>query len=530
MRYKRSIGLLLASLIPACGGSGGGSGGPDAGGGGLCVDPGDVELPQGLYGSPADFDRSACTPGALAGVDPSGFWFMEADPQPKFSAGPVRIALDCKTGVSATVASVAEPVSMPVAMLDDDDLFFRRQAEYSWGSYIQAYDLCGVDGDGNLIGRGVRCYSGDFGDQCSEQAITVKPFGRLPGEGDADGLELVSEYNGPADAPWPDDFTANVAIHGDVAYVARGGDAVRIVDVSDPAHPSELSSYPAQSDNFNDLAVVEAAGKVYLLVASQVFGIITLDVTDPANPVEVNRFTIPNGSGVHRLFVDHTSAPLRAFLADGASPTMAVYDVTDPTTPTLITTWDAPDPNFGVHAVFAKGSRAYVNATVGGMFVVDLDASGGPAEVGHYIGPDPYSHASMPATFGGRKVVLHSDEGFDAHIEILDDDPASQSYMTKIGDFQLRREVSVHNYRIIGNTAYVAHYQDGVRLLDLSDPTKPTQIAYYNSWNPDTAPGALLEGAVQPRGLRRPDLPGRHPARPADPPPQMIAPTSLRSS
>ena len=498
MQYRISICLVLASLIPACESNNGGSGGggnPDAGGA-QCVDPGDVELPQALYGSPAEFDRSACTAGALAGVDPSGFWFMEADPQSKFSAGPVRFSLTCEDGISATVASVAEPVPMPTVMMNDDDLFFRRQLDFDGFSYVQAYDLCGVDGDGNLVGRGVRCYFGDFGENCNEQAITVKPFGRVPGEAEADGIELVSEFNGPADNPWPDDFTANVAIHGDVAYVARGGDALHIVDVSDPAHPSELSSYPAQSDNFNDLAVIEANGKVYLLLASQVIGAITLDVTDPSNPIEVNHFTIPNGSGVHRLYVDHSTTPLRAFLADGAAPTMAVYDVSDPTNPTLITTWDTPDPNFGVHAVFAKGSRAYVNATVGGMYVVDLDAAGGPAAVGHYIGPDPYSHASMPVDVGGRKIVLHSDEGFDAHIEVLDDDPASQSYMTKIGEFQLRREVSVHNYRVIGNTAYVAHYQDGVRLLDLSDPTNPTQIAYYNTWDPDSAPGALLEGAV----------------------------------
>jgi hypothetical protein len=102
----------------------------------------------------------------------------------------------------------------------------------------------------------------------------------------------------------------------------------------------------------------------------------------------------------------------------------------------------------------------------------------------------------MPAVVGGRKIVLHGDEGYDSPLEIIDDDPASQSYMEKIGELVLRKEVSIHNFRVIGDKAYVAHYQDGVRVVDLSDPTSPTQVAYFNTWSPETAPGGLLEGTV----------------------------------
>jgi len=34
----------------------------------------------------------------------------------------------------------------------------------------------------------------------------------------------------------------------------------------------------------------------------------------------------------------------------------------------------------------------------------------------------------------------------------------------------------------IGNLAYAAHYLDGVRVLDLTDPTAPAMIGYYNTW------------------------------------------------
>ena len=46
--------------------------------------------------------------------------------------------------------------------------------------------------------------------------------------------------------------------------------------------------------------------------------------------------------------------------------------------------------------------------------------------------------------------------------------------------------------------AYFTYYQDGVRVLDLSDPTQPTQRGYFNTWDPQGAASSsrFFEGAV----------------------------------
>jgi len=36
----------------------------------------------------------------------------------------------------------------------------------------------------------------------------------------------------------------------------------------------------------------------------------------------------------------------------------------------------------------------------------------------------------------------------------------------------------------IGSRVYAAQYRDGVRVVDISDPTAPSLIAYFNTWIP----------------------------------------------
>src|SRR5690606_34580677 len=40
----------------------------------------------------------------------------------------------------------------------------------------------------------------------------------------------------------------------------------------------------------------------------------------------------------------------------------------------------------------------------------------------------------------------------------------------------------VHNVEIFGDTAYVAHYEAGVRVLNIIDPENPIEIGWYDTY------------------------------------------------
>ena len=104
-------------------------------------------------------------------------------------------------------------------------------------------------------------------------------------------------------------------------------------------------------------------------------------------------------------------------------------------------------------------------------------------------------------TFAGRTLAFEGGEYQGTHLRVLDvTDPAD---MRLIGEYGLRPELSIHNMVLKGTRLYIAYYQEGVRVLDVSVPPKPREVAYFNTFR-ETDPGRdgnLFEGAI---GIRVP--------------------------
>ncbi|CAM4516388.1 LVIVD repeat-containing protein [Myxococcus xanthus] len=67
----------------------------------------------------------------------------------------------------------------------------------------------------------------------------------------------------------------------------------------------------------------------------------------------------------------------------------------------------------------------------------------------------------------------------------------------------MRYSTSIHNMILKGERLYVAWYHEGVRVLDVANPTQPRQVAHFNTFretDPHRADGAF-EGAI---GIRVP--------------------------
>lgn len=306
-------------------------------------------------------------------------------------------------------------------------------------------------------------------------------------DGLATGLSLVGEL------PF-ENRGYDVAIDGTHAYMV-GPDGFDVVDVADPAHPMRVGHVDGE---YNDVEVVRGGGKVIAYLAPiNNNGTAIIDVTVPNGPVRAG--AIPAYS--HTVFVTRDTTPPRLYLGN-YTENVPVYDITNPAIPVLVASVPIRGSGnaAGIHDIHVDGTRIYADKTIDGVVGVDV-ASGfsTPVELGRI--KTSYSHATWAGTAGGRKIAIHGDEGMTvsdggAFLRVIDADEASPTFMKEIGRYQSRKSVGIHNMTIVGDRAYVAYYQDGLRVLDLSTPTQPREIAHYNTFDVATAPGMPFEGAL----------------------------------
>lgn len=463
--------LLLATFVTACGGT-------DE------VVPADAAIDAPIDGIPDPFDgrfdegsefpRTGCRAGALAGFARTNVW------------SPLGLRTDTVGGALRTfVADFVGEKQIP-HILTDDDLILRQTTfipdNQSW--LLEAKDICEVEADGTLHGWSVFCYDAQ---NCFQPVpFDVAPTKRIAGESEAMGITLLGEL--ALDAP-----PMNVRVVGNVAYVVIGIGAggLRTVSLANPAAPALLGSYvPAEPNFFNDVKLVDTGGRRYAVLAGSPSAVI--DVTAPATPSLVATIPVP----AHTVFVEGTMA----YLVTGYTDVLHVVDLADPRAPVERAAFEVPGltTNAGFHDLYVEGGFAYLSAYSHGLVVVDVRTPTAPTVV-DMTAADParrYWHSPWRTQVGARTFVLNGDEGGGSGLRILEGDPASATFLDTVGEWHLRDDISIHNVMARGATVYLSHYQDGIRVLDISNPATPTPIGYFNSWREEMATAAYFSAAI----------------------------------
>lgn len=473
----KSLSWLVVIVLVACGDGGGDAPPPDAPApppdASASFIPGCAEVAQTsteMFATPAEL--GPIVPGTLAGWNPDGRWFLT-----ETRVGGSSSFHFARTGSQVIVDRDAERPGT----IDDDVLFQRTKLTFGEQSYIIAKRVANRLPDGSLRADRVVC-DGAMCRHCAAKLVRAERHDPQP----SDKLTLVGELG----ASWPAGYTFNVRVAGTLAYVIRI-DGLYIIDVADPAAPVQLGHYQRPGDGYsNDLKIVDAGAKRYVLIADTPVDVV--DVTDPAAPQLAATIT----EEAHTLFTEARDGTTYAYFGnyDGSTP---VYDVTNPAQPVRLGRYQSGGSN--VHDLSVSGGVAYLNAWEAGFHVVDFTNPAQPARLGAWAPtPTGTSHSNWTATIAGRKVAVHGEEAYGAHLDIVDVDPASPTFMQPFATYKTRDWVSIHNIMVLGTKAYFTYYQDGVRVLDLADPAQPRLVGYHNTWDPqgDASTSQFFEGAV----------------------------------
>ncbi len=179
-------------------------------------------------------------------------------------------------------------------------------------------------------------------------------------------LNLIGHYDTPGSAK-------GVFVSGNYAFVADGLYGVRIIDVSDPTNPVEISYYDSPGIAHKVFVVSNL-----LFVADGPEGLRIVDITNPLSPVEISHYNTPgNAMGIYVLYP-------YVFLADGSSSGIRVIDVSNPYAPYEIAQYITPG---GAVDVYYHIGYIAVADGLGGFRVLDASALPYIYEFGYYDTP-----------------------------------------------------------------------------------------------------------------------------------------------
>ena len=209
-------------------------------------------------------------------------------------------------------------------------------------------------------------------------------------------------------------------------------------------------------------------------------GLHIVDLSDPTTPTLISQVTSAD-SGYNRI---HNVFYADGFLyeADSRTQVVKVFDVSDPNNPSFVRDITAAANPF-VHDVTVRGSRLYASGWSGGTFVYDVSDVGTSAPLLGSVASGGNSHSSWVTSDGETLIVAREANGADVRIFDISD-PNSAVLLSTMSAASLGISAfSPHNPVLFDDDLlFISWYQAGVQVIDISDPLNPVRVGDYDTF------------------------------------------------
>ncbi len=264
-------------------------------------------------------------------------------------------------------------------------------------------------------------------------------------------------------------------------YTAPNGDEYAIIcheegtifyNITDRTNPVEVGYIPGPSSIWRDIKVNDQYAFIVTEGADSGAGLQTVSLVDPENPVLVNTWD-DKFLTAHNLFIDTTRS--LAYVC-GTNKGMHVIDISDPVNPVQTKIWRALG-HYYIHDLMVANDTVWAGAVYEGrMHAIASPDAYTLTEAFSWSYAGAASHAGW--LHYDHRFFIGCDEAGGGHVRIWDvSDPLD---ITQISSYQVGSGTSVHNIFVKGQFAFISYYTEGTRVLDVSDPYNPQEVAYYD--------------------------------------------------
>jgi hypothetical protein len=286
-------------------------------------------------------------------------------------------------------------------------------------------------------------------------------------------------------------------------------------DVTDPRNIVQVASVQVDARTVNDVKVSEDGAVCAISregASNRRNGLVLLDCSKIAAqgvPI-LAQYDDELTGGVHNVFIDKDH-----IYALSAGRRYDIINIEDPRAPRRVGRFELDTPDHSIHDVWVIDGIAASSNWTDGVVLVDVGGGGkggspsNPVKMGQYAYPSGWNHAAWPyrSPSTGKFYVFAGDEHFPIErnpqgidrfkgpavaaagwIHVIEfDDPANPR---EVARYEVP-EGGTHNFWIENDVLYVAYYNQGLRVVDISGEllgnlyTQGREIAYFLPDDPE---------------------------------------------
>lgn len=212
------------------------------------------------------------------------------------------------------------------------------------------------------------------------------------------------------------------------AYVVNeSGGGMQIIDLSDlPNSATLVGTYNGFSTSHN--IYIDEPNAMLYAEGTGGSAVRAISLAEPLNPVQLSTF----GIECHDIYARDNIV----YISEGGSGSIGIYDLSNPSSPTFISRFQIPSSGY-VHNAWLSDDGNYLMTT---------------------------------EETTGKTVKLWNVEDFN-NVFLVDEYLAPSNL--------------AHNTHLKGNYAYISHYADGLRIVDISNPVNIFEAGFYDT-SPNT--------------------------------------------
>ncbi|HET7584210.1 MAG TPA: choice-of-anchor B family protein [Gemmatimonadaceae bacterium] len=452
-----------------------------------------------VFGSAIAFDGDAVLVSAPRANDGAGrIYRIERDASGSWSRAAALPTPDSTTGFGGSIAVGGNVVlvGMPNADYGEGQALIMRTANNSWSVASAVHgDSKGLT---SITGKKVSCASGkaNIFDCSNVDLLSFLPISEIGG---ARGVALNDMWG------WTDPQTGH-----EYALIGRM-DGTAFVDITDAMHPRYLGSLPktpnSQSAPWRDIKVYKNHAYVVADGAGphgmQVFDLTRLRDVKGVPVTFTEDAHYDRIASAHNIVID-TATGFAYTVGNGQGGEtcgggLHMIDIRSPEQPTFAGCF--ADPATGragtgyihdaqcvvYHGPAAKfrGRELCFNSSETALGIADVTDKKHPVALAHVGYPNVgYTHQGWLTD--DQKYFFMDDELDELEGQVQGtrtmvwdvSDPTDPILVTQ---YVSKNRATDHNLYIVGNTMYESNYVSGLRVLDISDPTHPTEIGFFDT-------------------------------------------------